>query len=182
MAKCRYSRPEFIASYYDDALSEKDRSDFEAHLYTCKDCMEALLSLEHDRFFMDSMDRLRIARPASRRAFFEIVAEGIRLVKNLDGPAFFEQVLPVPARGKKRSARYRVNKEGVAVDVRGGGEGRFDVEVSGIRGKSTSLYLGGRLVEARAHPKEDAVIFYSLERGSYTLSVEGEEFLEFSVQ
>jgi len=182
MKKCRFCRPDIVASYYDGALSAKDRNEFEAHLFTCKECMDALLSLEHDLFFMDSMDRVRVSRPSSRRAFFTIIAEGIRLVKNLDGPELFEQVLPAPARGEKTNGRYRVEKGGVTVDVRGGEKDRFDIEVSGIRGKNTSLHLMGRIVDARAHSKADTVSFYSLERGSYTLSVEGNDFLEFTVR
>lgn len=180
MKKCRFSEPDIIASYYDDTLAEKDRTEFEAHLYTCRNCMDALLSLEQDLFFMGSMGRMRISASSVRRAFFKITAGGIRLLKNLEGPAFFMPVPAVSVRGKK-GERYRLEKGGLAVEVKGAEKRGFDIEVSGIRGKKTCLYLTERLVEARAHPKKNTVFFYNLEKGFYKLCVEGEDILEFSV-
>jgi len=181
MKKCRFSEPDIIASYYDDTLVEKDRTEFEAHLYTCGNCMDALLALEQDLFFMGSMGRMRISASSVRRAFFKITAGGIRLLKNLEGPTFFMPVPAVSVRGKK-GGRYRLEKGGLAVEVRKAEKRGFDIEVSGVRGKKTCLYFAERLVEARVHPKADTVFFYNLEKGFYRLCVEGENILEFSVK
>ena len=126
MKKCRFNRPDIIASYYDGTLPEKEKMEFEAHFYTCRDCMDALLSLEKDLFFMERMGRLQTSRPIARRAFFEIVKNSLRLVKNLDCPPLFEPVVPVPVRGEE-VGKYRVEKKGVTVDIKASDGGSFDI-------------------------------------------------------
>jgi hypothetical protein len=189
MKKCRYNRPDVIASYYDGTLQQEERKSFEDHLYTCSECLESLLSLEKDLFLMENTGRVFAARPAALLvaqlvalgAYFKTAEGGLTLLKNLQGPAVFVPVLQPAARGKKQGGEYRFEKGSVAVSVKGSKEGRFDAEVSGIRGRNISLYLSDRLIEARAHSGQDPVVFYSLGRGSYRLFVEGEVLLEFMV-
>ncbi len=176
MNGCRYNRPEIIAAYYDGVLPEEERTAFETHLYTCAECMDALFSLEHDTFLMQRMDSYYAAGPMGGRAFFKMVKNGIRLVRNLAGTPGFEQVLPVPARGGREpvSGCYRLSRGEITVSIRGGEEDRFDIEISGIRGARTSLYCSGRLVEAHALSKRDTVCFYRLPKGAYRLAAAGE--------
>ena len=189
MNGCRYNRPDVIAAYYDGVLPDEERIAFETHLYTCFECMDALLSLEHDSFLMRRMNALGVDGPVQRRAFFKLVKNGIRLVRNLAGAPGFEHVLPVPARGGRdtTSGCYRLSRGAFTVLVKGGEKDRFDLEVSGIRGSRASLYCSGRLVEARSLSKHDTVCFYRLETGAYLLAAEGgdlatEHRLEFTVR
>ncbi|MBN2322645.1 MAG: zf-HC2 domain-containing protein [Spirochaetes bacterium] len=194
MKRCRYNRPDFIAAYYDGVLPEEERTSFEAHLFTCAECMDALLSLEKDSFLMRSMREYYEAapayRPAKSVALFELVKNGIRLVRNLAEPPVFEHMLPVPARGRTdaSSGWYRISRGDITVSLREGEGERFDLEVSGIRGKSALLYRFGKLVEAHALSKRDTVVFYRLAKGSYRLAAAqggkpcDEYLLEFTVR
>jgi hypothetical protein len=190
MNRCRYNRPDIIAAYYDGVLPEEEITAFEAHLYTCAECMDALVSLEKDSFLMQRMRaHYMSAPPAEGRAFFKMVKNGIRLVRNLAETPGFEQMLPVPARGGRESTSrgYTLVRGKITVSVRGGEGDRFDLEISGIRGKRTSLYCSGMLIEAHALSKRDTVCFYRLPKGAYRLAVEcedpaGEYLFDFTVR
>jgi len=177
MNGCRYNTPEIIAAYYDGVLPEEEKTAFEAHLYTCAECMDALFSLGYDSFLMRRMNAYYAAGPMEGRAFFMMVKNSIRLVRNLAGTPGFEHVLPVPARGGREpvSGCYRLSRGEITVYIRGGEESRFDIEVSGVRGARTSLYCSGRLIEAHALSKRDTVCFYRLPKGSYRLAAAGED-------
>ncbi len=178
MKKCRFHNPNFISLYYDGLLKEDEKKAFSEHLLTCKQCMYSLLNLEKDLFLMRSLKYKKLPK----RAVFMLFSEGVKLIKNIAGPVKFKPLVPVPVRGKEESNVYRIEKSNISVDIGSDRENLFNLEISGVMDKSISLYCNGRLIEARAHVKEERVVIYSLERGLYRLVVEEEDFGEFIVE
>jgi hypothetical protein len=182
MKKCPFNNPDFITGYYDGCLSEEEMEKFKEHLLTCKQCMNTLFNLENDLFLMKSLKYTRPAAKKLTRALFRLISDGIELIKNVDGPYVFEPLVPVRVRGKAESKGYRLQKGETVIEVGSKGTGFFNVDVSGIEGNQVYLYMKDRLVEARSCVAEKQVTLYGLKKGSYRLSVDDEDLLEFTVE
>ena len=182
MKSCPFNNPDFITSYYDGCLPEEEKEKFEEHLFTCKQCMDALFDLENDLFLMHSMKFKRPTDQKLKKALFKLISDGIELIKNVEGPFCFEPLVPVRVRGKVGAKGYRLQEGQAVIEVGTRGGGFFDVEVSGIEGKQIRLYSKGRLIEARSCVDENQVVLYSLNKGSYKLSIDDEDLLEFTVE
>lgn len=195
MKSCRYNNPDYIAMYYDGVLPEDLEREFSDHLLRCGECMEALLRLEEDLFKMQSMgfsplperfagmrERQR-ERLVSGTAIFELVRGRIRLLRGgAKGPSFQPVYLtPVRGEGEKISSVYRLTNEGMTLEIDGDGEDTFRLELQGIAGKSIVLSKGNRVVESRSRIRDDKIFLSKLEKGKYTLSVDGKVFVSFSV-
>jgi hypothetical protein len=182
MKRCPFNNPDFITRYYDGCLSAEEKEKFQEHLLTCKQCMDTLFNLENDLFLMNS---LKLERPSERKfkkALFRLISNGIELVKNIEGPFSFEPLMPVRVRGEFASKGYRLQKGSAAIEIGSRGRKLFDMGVSGVEGKQISLYSKDRLVEAHSCEQDKRITLYNLRRGSYRLSVDDEDILEFTVE
>lgn len=182
MKKCQFSDPQFISMYHDGAMDKETEKAFSEHLLTCQKCAGALMNLERDLFFMNTMKFKEVPADLKLRgAVFKLIADGIRLIKNLTGQNVF---IPVQARAVRGAEKYlyRFNAEDIKVDIRSEGGDIFTAEISGISGKSISIYRDKRLIEARAHITESKVVIQNLERGSYSLLTDNNSIVEFIVE
>lgn len=183
MRECQFHDPYYISSYYDGHLSEDDSRTFTDHLLTCKDCMDSLLNLERDLFLLKNVNLKEVPiKTKTERAVFRLLSEGIKLLKNLDGELAFHPVALLPVRGTKVSDVYKINKQGIEVEIRGEDENLFSMELSGVKGKKVSINRDNRLVESHSRIGEEKLTIYNLERGNYSLVVEDEDLLMFSVE
>ncbi|UCB46710.1 MAG: zf-HC2 domain-containing protein [Spirochaetota bacterium] len=182
MKRCPFNNPDFITSYYDGCLPEEEKERFEEHLFTCKMCMDALYNLENDLFLMRSMKYKHPAEHKFQKALFRLISDGIELIKNVEGPFVFEPLVPVRVRGKAGAHCYKLQKDRIIIEVGSKSSEFFDVEVSGIEGRQVYLYSKDKLVEARSCVREKHVTLNNLNRGSYKLSVDDEDLVEFIVK
>ncbi len=182
MKKCRFNDPYFISLYHDGALDKETEKMFSEHLITCQKCTGALMNLERDLFFMNTMKFSEVPAYLEKRgAVFKLIADGIRLIKNLTGQNVFVPVQALAVRGDEKYL-YRFKTEDIKVDIRSEGGDIFTADISGISGMSISLYREERLVEARAHITESKLVIQNLERGSYSLLVDDNGIVEFIVE
>jgi hypothetical protein len=182
MKKCPFNDPDFITSYYDECLPEEEKEKFEEHLFTCKLCMDALYNLENDLFLMNSIKYKRPDGYKFQKALFRLMSDGIELIKNVEGPFVFEPLVSVQVRGKTESKGYRLQKGGTTIEVGSRSSGFFDVGVSGIEGRQIYLYRKDKLVEARSHVEGKHVTLHHLNKGSYRLSIDDKDLVEFIVE
>jgi hypothetical protein len=186
MKKCRFNDPDYISLYYDGALDSEAEKKFSRHILTCKECSGALLALEKDLFLMNSIKLADVPeRLRHKRAVFKIIKEGIRIIKNLTGPETFvplELKATLDHRGEGEKKIYRLKTDSIIVDIYGEKDSKFCAEITGTEGKSISLYLSGKKIEAHGHVAEPGVLIDGLERGSYSLMVDEQLILEFDVE
>jgi len=195
MKSCRYNNPDYISMYYDGVLPEDLEREFSDHLLSCRECMEALLRLEGDLFKMQSMEfsplperfagmrEQKRDRVVSGPAIFRLIQGKIRLLRGGAPKPTFQPVYLTPVRreGEKVTSVYRLTKEGITLELDGDGEDTFRLELSGMAGKSVVLSRGNRVVESRSRIRDEKITIGKLERGRYTLSVDGKDFASFSV-
>jgi Fe-S oxidoreductase len=186
MKKCRFNDPDYLSLYYDGALDGEAEKKFSEHIMTCKECSAALLALERDLFLMKSMKLEDVPEGLKyRRAVFRLAEEGLRIIKNLAGPVTFvplELKATLDSREEGEKKRYRLKTDSVVVDVFAGGGSMFSAEITGTAGKSLSLYLDGKKIEAHGHVAEPGVLIDGLGRGRYSLMVDERLILEFDVE
>ncbi len=182
MEGCRFNDPEYLALYHDGALDERTERAFTAHLLTCEVCAEALFNLERDLALMEMVEfRALPASHALRKTVFRLFSEGIELIKTAAGWGEFTPLVLRPARGGSEKG-YRYEKEGVRVDIMSSAPDRFTMEVSGVCGKRLTLFRDKRVVEARTQIREDKIFFRDLEKGRYSMSIDGGMRIQFDVE
>ena len=185
MKKCRFNDPDYISLYYDGALESEAEKRFSEHILTCKVCAGALMALEKDLFLMNSMKLMDVPeRLRHRRAVFKLLTEGIRIIKNLNGPDLFfplELKDTLGQKGDEEKTIYRLKTDTMNVDIFGDKGGKFCAEITGAVGKSFSFYLDGKKIEAHGHVTEPSVLIDGLEKGKYSLVAGERLILEFDV-
>ena len=182
MGACRFNDPEYLALYRDGALDENAERAFTEHLLTCRECAEALFNLERDLALMEMLEYKALpAAHALRKTVFRLISEGIELVKTAAGWGEFTPFVLRPARGGTGKV-FRCEKEEIRVDIGSDAPDRFTIEISGVRGKRLTLFREKRVVEAHARIREERVFFHDLERGRYSLSIDGGAPVEFAVE
>jgi hypothetical protein len=182
MEGCRFNDPEYLALYHDGALDEKTEKVFTEHLLTCEECAEALFNLERDLALMEMLEYRKLPAAHSRRkTVFCLISEGIDLVKTAAGWGEFTPFVLHPARGGTRKV-FRCEREGIRIDIGSDTPDRFTMEISGVRGKRLTLFRDKRVVEARTRIREERILFHDLERGRYSLSIDGGVPVEFVVE
>jgi hypothetical protein len=148
--------------------------------------MEALLNLEKDLFLLSVVKHEQRPKTAHQKvAVFRLLSDTIELVKNLSGRELFQQVDLLPAKGSGKGSVcsvYRIQKQGVTIDIRNESEDLFTLGISGTTGKDFALYRNGRLVEARSHIPVESVAVSHLDRGDFLLKVNQREFIHFLVE
>lgn len=201
MKGCRFHNPDFIAMYYDGALPKEVEKEFSDHLLTCDECMESLLNLENDLFSMHAVDfkplpehlrvkvveglrmvseKMRADAHAGKAAVFKILGNKLNLISNVLDQRNFKLAQLSPVRGEERRA-YKLARGGIIVLLSAEGENSIRLVVDGIRGKSISLKHNARIVEQHSDTVHDETVMSNLEKGSYLLTIDDEDFVQFIV-
>lgn len=183
MKKCGLYDSDTISLYYDGKLLPDAQRAFSEHLLTCNECAQALLDLERDLFLMHNLKHERVPEKKAKKGFvFELIGDSIRLITGLYEGSSVKQLGLIPVRGEAGGKAYRIERKDISVEIWNDGDGLFSLEVSGIYGKSFSLYCGRRLVEAKANVQESKVIVYKLQKGSYSLRIDNRIVFDFEVR
>jgi len=181
MKKCKYNNPDIISSYYEGILGKDLEKKFSNHLLACEQCTRALLNLEKDVFLMNTMEFKNIIKKAgAENTVFQLVSKDIKLIKSLNG-LFFTPVL-LPTRGTEKGHIYRMEKNDIKVSIGTGEVNLFYIEISGVYGKSVSLFCNNRLVEAKANMDSEKEVIPNLMRGRYAIIINGKKVIDFTVK
>jgi len=179
--KCRFNSPDYISLYFDRALDKAEEKEFSEHLLTCKQCMTTLLELQKDLFLMNNVQMERVpARYLQRKAVFRLVKSGIELVKNLPGQNSFTPLVLDHAGAEDKC--YSIEKDNVTIEIKGEGGEEFNIVIHEVAGRKVTLYMGGRIVEARSNKEQESLVIHNLTRGVYSLEVDGLERIQFEVE
>ncbi len=182
MKKCPFHESNIIAGYFDGTLDAQTEEAFSEHLLGCSQCMDALLNLEKDMFLMKSMKLGPIPKKLrSGFALFHMVRGQLNLVQNLIGENRFRAIPLAVVRGRERSV-HAFEKEGIGLQIEGEGNHTFRLELDGVEGKSILVRRNGRVVERHSAERKQKVAFRYLERGSFSLYINNQEFIHFFVQ
>lgn len=183
MKKCQFHEPHYISQYYDGTLDDKTEKAFSEHLLKCTQCMKALLDLDKDLFIMNNVKHNKLPHKyASGKITFQLMPNGIELIKGLGQVNGFQQFVPLPARGGGKGSAYRLEWGDVSVDIMSEGKDRFNIEFNGVSGKKIHLFRNNRLIEARSNIKDRGVIVYNLEKGNYSLVINDQDSIKFTVE
>ncbi len=183
MKKCRFHDPHYISQYYEGTLDEETEKAFAEHILKCTECMNALMDLEKDLFLMKEVKHNRLPEKyVSGITIFQLVSNGIELVKGYGQVNGFQQFVPLPARGGENRLAYRLERVDVSVDIKSEGKDHFNLEFNGVSGKRIHLYRNKRLIEARSNIKDRGVIMYNLEKGNYSLVINDQDTIKFIVK
>jgi hypothetical protein len=192
--------------YHEGLMPRALEKEFADHLTTCRTCMESLLNLQNDLFAMESADFEPVPRDLyaeterllndgvsardkkevrmdlkERGALFEIIDEKLKMIRSHFGTGRFAQ-RPVPSfRGKERSS-YEVTVLGVTVRLDSVSNDCFRMELRGTRGRVIELKRDGRVCEMHVDSGSDSILIGDLFRGLYTLSINDQHVMIFTVQ
>jgi hypothetical protein len=156
---------------------------FTEHLLKCSECMNTLLSLDKDLFIMDKVKHNKIPRRyAVGQTTFQLVSNGIELIKGFGQENGFQQFAPLPARGGVKGSAYRLKQGDVSVDIMSEGRDRFNITFNGVFGKKVRLFRNNRLIEARSNIRDRGVTVYNLEKGNYSLVINDQDSIKFIVE
>jgi hypothetical protein len=183
MKKCRFHDPHYLSQYYDGSLDVETEKAFAEHLLKCNECMKALLDLDRDLFIMNNVKHNKLPHKyASGKITFLLLPKGIELIKGFGHENGFQQFVPLPARGGGKGSAYRLERGDVSVDIMSEGKDRFNIEFNGVFGKKIRLFRNNRLIEARSNIRDRGVIVYNLEKGNYSLVINDQDSIKFTVE
>ena len=207
MKSCPFSgNADYVVMYHEGLMPRTLEKEYEAHLTTCRACMESLLNLQNDLFAMESadleplpgglaaeterllndgvsaQDRKEIDRDLKERgALFEIIDERLKMIRSHFGTGRFT-LKPLPAfRGSERSS-YEVTILGVTIRLESENGDCFRIEFRGTRGRLIQLKRDGRVCEMHSDSGSDSILIGDLLRGLYTLSIDDKHVMIFTVR
>jgi hypothetical protein len=202
MKSCPYDNSiEYIVMYHDGVLPDDMAKAFSDHLITCQGCLDILLNLQNDLFSMRTREfekmpeglvqrgrgQAAVQRETSGRAVFRLLKHSLQMLGNLSYPTIF---VPVEGVGKYQREGtdensgcygYRLESNGVDVEIQNEDENLFRIEVNGIRNRRLSLERDGHLIERRFDKVHNRLVIGGLERGGYRLAIDDEDFILFTV-
>jgi hypothetical protein len=182
MKNCQFYDANIIAGYFDGTLDDETEAAFSEHLLGCSRCLEALLDLEKDMFLMESMKMGPVPkRHRSGFALFHMVRGRLDIVQNLVGEHRFRELPLTAVRGREHRA-HAFERDGISVQVEGEGDHTFRIELDGVAGKNIEVRRNGKIVERHSAEQKQRAIFRYLERGSFALFINNQEFIHFFVQ
>jgi hypothetical protein len=188
--------------YHDGVMQPELEKRFAEHLATCHSCMESLLNLQNDVTAMGTMEYRTVpdkllqsevlgrssagdgaeGRSARKRSpLFRFVPDMLDMLQDHFGGGRFESV-PAPAVRGTECTNYVASILGAGVRLSYEDTGLFCLELTGIRGRSVEIQKHGRVLEKHRDLEHDSIMFESLSKGEYRLSIDHIHAMTFTVQ